>query len=78
MSTCLIIGANRGIGLALVKTYHLLGYRVLATYLVLSDRFENLADRTFTGIDINDNTSLASLSEHLRDECIDLQCRHLA
>ena len=72
MSTCLIIGANRGIGLALAKTYHLHGYRVLATSRTPCDKLASLADRTFCGIDINDNDSLTSLAEQLNNECIDI------
>jgi NAD(P)-dependent dehydrogenase (short-subunit alcohol dehydrogenase family) len=72
MPTCLIIGANRGIGLALVKTYHLHGYRVLATSRTPSDVLESLAERTFTGIDVNDNDTLSSLAQQLHNESIDV------
>ncbi|WP_221797976.1 SDR family oxidoreductase [Oceanobacter mangrovi] len=75
MPSVLITGANRGIGLELVRLYSERGYQVLAVCRESSDELDELADATIAGIDVTDEASVGavqSIVEQLLDEPLDL------
>ena len=69
-STALVVGASRGLGLALVQEWLERGWRVIATARGRSDPLEALANR-FPGslaietVDINDAGTVRALRERL-------------
>ncbi|SPE31765.1 Dehydrogenases with different specificities (Short-chain alcohol dehydrogenases-like protein) [Burkholderiales bacterium] len=73
MSTCLILGASRGIGRELARQYAADGVRVIATYRQPSDgaQLGAFCARTIE-LDLLQATSTATLGEQLRGEPIDL------
>ncbi len=73
MTTILVIGASRGIGLELVRQYREAGARVIATARDEAglQRLRELDAETFK-LDVTDPTSISGLSWHLEGEKIDI------
>jgi NAD(P)-dependent dehydrogenase (short-subunit alcohol dehydrogenase family) len=73
MSTVLIIGASRGIGLALAKEYRAAGWKVIATARTAEDIASlTAAGMTSFGCDVTDINDCAALGWRLDDEKIDV------
>ncbi len=72
MSTYLITGANRGIGLELVRQLRDRGENVIATCRSISSELNSLSVRVETGIDITSGDSVLKLREKLKDIKIDV------
>jgi len=70
--TVVITGANRGIGLELVKHYKSNGSRVVGLCRTSSDELDKTADRVIDNIDVCDTDQIAQLGYSLRDESIDI------
>lgn len=76
-STALIIGASRGLGLALAEEYCLRGWQVIATSRGASAGLEQLARRytealEIVSVDINDLPSVKTLRDTLGDRSLDV------
>jgi len=72
LSTYLITGANRGIGLELVRQLKNRGENVIATCRSLSSELNSLSVRVETGIDITSGDSVIKLRENLNDTKVDV------
>ncbi|HJO75426.1 MAG TPA: SDR family oxidoreductase [Rhodospirillales bacterium] len=75
MPTVLITGANRGLGFEFAKQYAADGWRVIAACRVLSEAEALNAvegDIRIETMDVDDDSSVATLSEKLQGEAIDL------
>ena len=72
LSTYLITGANRGIGLELVRQLQSRGENVIATCRSSSSELNSLAVRVETGIDITSGDSVIRLREKLNDKKVDV------
>ena len=72
MSTYLITGANRGIGLELVRQLKARGEDIIATCRSSSLELNALSVRVETGIDITSGDSVIKLKENLNDTKIDV------
>ncbi len=72
MSTYLITGANRGIGLELVRQLNDRGEDVIATCRSLSPELKSLPVRVETNVDITSGDSIMNLIENLEDTKIDV------
>ena len=72
MSTYLITGANRGIGLELARQLQDRGEYVIATCRSTSPELNSLSVRVETGIDITSGDSVIQLKEELNDTKIDV------
>ena len=72
MSTYLITGANRGIGLELVRQLKARGEDVIATCRSSSSELNALSVRVETNIDITSGDSVIKLREKLKDTEIDV------
>ena len=72
MSTYLITGANRGIGLELVRQLKARGEDVIATCRSSSSELNALSVRVEKGIDITSGDSVIKLRENLKDTKVDV------
>lgn len=71
MKTVLITGANRGIGLALVRQFSARGDQVIAACRHESEALRATGARIEAGVDVTDAAALASLAQRLGDARID-------
>ena len=71
MKTVLITGANRGIGLALVKHFRARGDQVIAACRRSSGELDASGARVESGIDVTDDASLSGLMRRLDGRPID-------
>ena len=65
MKKVLIIGANRGIGLALVEKFKQEGFEVLATCRNSSEKLQSLGIKVFEGVEVTNDISLKSLAKKI-------------
>ena len=72
MSTSLVTGANRGIGLELARQLAARGDDVIAACRSSSDELDALGVRVETGVDVGDEDSVRSFADRLGDTKIDL------
>ncbi|WP_370980475.1 SDR family oxidoreductase [Agaribacterium sp. ZY112] len=72
MSTLVITGANRGIGLALAQTYKAQDWRVIALVRRTSSELSLCADRVIEDVDLSDSYSIKQVADTLSATKIDL------
>lgn len=72
MATVLIIGANRGIGLELCRSYSSRGDRVIATCRETSEALQRTGARIIDRIDVTRTESVRELGEQLHDTTVDI------
>lgn len=72
MSTVLITGCNRGIGLELARQLHERGDVVIGVCRKSNDELDALGIRVIDGIDVADGSSVAALKAAIGDEPIDI------
>ena len=76
MSTVLITGANRGLGLEFSRQYSKAGWKVLACCRAPSPELEELAAAAdnvhIHKLDVSDHASIEALADELGDEPIDV------
>ena len=72
MSTYLILGANRGIGLEIARQLKDRGEEVIATCRSTSPELNSLSVRVETNIDITSGESIIKLRENLNDTRVDV------
>jgi len=72
MTTYLVSGASRGIGLELCRQLVRAGHRVIAVCRISSDDLRNLGCRVIDGIDVTDDAAVARLAAEMRGEKIDV------
>ncbi len=72
MTTTLITGANRGIGLELARQLKQAGHDIIAVCRKPSPELEELGVRIESGIELTDGKDLAELSRRLGDSRLDL------
>ncbi|MDC8832041.1 SDR family oxidoreductase [Alteromonas gilva] len=72
MSTILITGANRGIGLSLVKLYLERGDTVIGVCRSASDELNQSGAEVITGVDVSQGADIEQLKAELGDRTIDV------
>lgn len=72
MTTTLVTGANRGIGLELARQLKARGEHVIATCRKTSPELEALGVQLEAGVDVGDDGSVAALAERLSDVQLDV------
>tara|TARA_Y100001968_G_scaffold303830_1_gene318320 strand:- start:412 stop:1077 length:666 start_codon:yes stop_codon:yes gene_type:complete len=72
LTTYLVTGANRGIGLEYCKQLNSRGDDVIATCRTSSDELEGLGLRVFSKIELTSQESISFLAEELADVVIDV------
>ncbi|GAB4303963.1 MAG: SDR family oxidoreductase [Oscillatoriaceae cyanobacterium] len=72
MSTYLVTGANRGIGLELCRCLQARGETVIAVCRQNSPKLANLGVKVVTGIDVGSDAAVASLANNLQGVTIDV------
>jgi len=71
MSTFLITGSNRGIGLALSSEIYKRGHEVISTCRKASEELKNLGVRIIENVDISSGVSITYLKNQLKDTKLD-------
>ena len=69
--TALVVGANRGIGLALCKRWKVLGRQVIAVGRRSSSALDALGARVELGVDVTTDDGVAALAQRLEGVVID-------
>ncbi len=72
MKRALVIGSNRGIGLALCTELQARGWEVIAAVRSSSPALDDLGVRVQTGVDVTSDEAVASLVARLGDVTLDL------
>lgn len=72
MSRVLIVGANRGIGLALARLYAGKGHEVIATCRTPSKDLEQTKSRIASGVDVTDDAGVAKLRAFIGQDTLDI------
>lgn len=72
MSTVLITGANRGIGLELARHYASEGWAVIGVCRQSAGELDEVAARVIDGVDVTTDTGIRKLTEELAGQTIDL------
>lgn len=72
MQTVLITGANRGIGLALCKTYLAQGWQVIGVCRNASPELTETGARVIAGVDVTDQAALNNLADTLAGKKLEL------
>lgn len=72
MSTCVVTGANRGIGLELAKQLRDRGEKVIAACRKSSDSLKNLGVTIYENVDVKSSDSVTSFGEQIAKEKIDI------
>jgi NAD(P)-dependent dehydrogenase (short-subunit alcohol dehydrogenase family) len=72
MSTILITGCNRGIGLEVCRQYHARGDKVIAVCRHASDELNAIGVRVMTGVDVTEDEDVNKLAKALNGESIDV------
>ena len=72
MATVLVTGANRGIGLALVRQFAARGDSVIGVCRHASDALVQTGARVEAGVDVTDDAALAALARRLHDVRLDV------
>ncbi|MDJ0712196.1 MAG: SDR family oxidoreductase [Woeseiaceae bacterium] len=72
MSTVLVTGCNRGIGLELVTQYRERNDNVIGVCRSSNDSLDNLGIRVIDGVDVADPEGVAALQQAVDDEPIDV------
>ena len=72
MSTVLITGCNRGIGLELARQMHARGDDVIGVCRTQNEELKSLGIRVIDGIDVADADDVAKLAAELKDTSIDV------
>ena len=72
MSTAVITGANRGIGLELARQLHARGDHVVAACRQTSDELGELGVRVVEGVDVSSEAGASRLAEALSGDHVDL------
>ncbi|ELS01683.1 short-chain dehydrogenase of unknown substrate specificity [Xenococcus sp. PCC 7305] len=78
MSTYLVTGANRGIGLEYCRQLQQRGDRVIAVCRSASSKLENLGITIETGVDITDEEQVGDLARRLKNQSIDVLINNAA
>ena len=65
--TALVVGANRGIGLALCKRFKTLGREVIAAGRRSSPALDGLGAQVVLGVDVTTDAGVAALAQRLED-----------
>ena len=74
--TALVVGASRGIGLALCRRLKTLGRTVIATVRQSAPALESLGVQVETGVEITDDDSVAALARRLDGVVLDEMIRN--
>ena len=72
MSTVVITGCNRGIGLELARQMHARGDAVIGVCRTQNEELKSLGIRVIDGIDVADAADVTRLAAELRDKSIDV------
>ena len=72
MTTTLVTGCNRGIGLQLVTQLHARGDKVIGVCRTSNADLDALGIRVISGIDVSDGESVSRLATEIGDEPIDI------
>ncbi len=71
MATIVVTGANRGIGLELVRQ-RMMGHRVIAVCRSTNAELSSLPVRAESGVDVTDDSSVRALAQRLGDTRVDI------
>lgn len=72
MSTVLVTGSNRGIGLALCQVFRARGDQVIATCRVSSPELDRLGAEVVPGVDVTSDAAVQGLARRLGERRIDV------
>ena len=72
MSTVVITGANRGIGLELVRRYRERGDTTIGVCRKSSPELEEIASKVISGVDVGSDAGIQKLSDEMKDDEVDI------